>query len=607
MITAWSDSFFRAMPPRPRLSLSEWADAHRVIPRGTSPEAGPWRTSRTPYLREPMNAISDPEVEMVVCQWGSQLGKTDGLLLNAIGYYASQDPSPMLIVQSREIDAKSFRTERVVPMFRATPALQTKVSDSIRDEKNTEILMQFGGGGYLAYAWATSSASLASRPIRILLADEIDRWPLFIGRDGDPWDQARQRTSNFHNRKIVAVSTPTVEGASKIAKLYQDTDQRRLWVPCLRCGAFQVLQWDRVIYKNTAGEHVLEDVHYRCIHCDGRIEERDRPEMLDACEWEADNPGHRHRGYQLSSLYSPWVKWRELAEEWITATRDRDRAKLQGFINLRLGETWTEQGNEVHAETLEARTEEYDAEVPPGALLLVCGVDVQDNRLEAEIVGWGIGKESWGIQYAIIPGDTSNTTPAGPWRRLDELLARAWSRADGTQLTLWCVCVDSGGHRTDEVYEFCRDRLARNIFPIKGRGGMGIVIAGKMTLNKLRAPLYEVGVDGAKDTLFSRLTLADPGPGYCHFPRNAGRGYDAEYFRGLVSEKRVTKVRLGRAVHVWTQKYARNEPLDCRNYATAAMELLNPNFEELAKVQSGPPQPPARPPRRKIYSKGVGW
>ena len=599
-------SVLRALRPRPRLSVSEWADRHRVVPRGTSPEPGPWRTDRVPYLREVMDSISDPSVERVIFQAASQVGKTE-MLLGVIGYFADQDPSPILLVHPTEIAMGNFSRERVDPMFRASPALADKLPESQRDRGNTIMLRQFPGG-YLACGWATSAVSLASRPIRVLLGDELDRWPESTGRDGDPWAQAIQRTSNFHNRKVVAVSTPTVEGFSAIARLYEDSDQRRFYVPCPRCGEHQVLEWRGVIYKADDGQVDLENLHYRCAHCSGRIEERDRPAMLRAGEWRAENPGHAHRGYQLSSLYSPWVRWRELAAEWIKANAERDRRGLQEFVNLRLGETWTEESERITVEALEKNREAYEAEVPDGVLFLTAGVDVQDNRLEVLVTGWGVGRESWAIAYAIIAGDTS--TP-DPWSRLDAHLARAWKRPDGRELTLWCACVDSGGHRTQEVYAFCRDRTARNVFAVKGRAGAGLPIAGKPSLNSLRAPLYHVGVDTGKEALFSRLALAEPGPGYCHFPTAREAGFDDEFFKGLVSEKRVVKLRAGRRSTEWKQVRARNEPLDCAVYATAAMEILTPDFAALAAAEeaargAGPPKstPPAR---RRVLSKGVEW
>lgn len=335
--------------------------------------------------------------------------------------------------------------------------------------------------------------------------------------------------------------------------------------------------------------------------------------MLAECEWQPERPGVRTRGYQLSALYSPWVKWRDLAEQWAKAHANRDKRGLQEFINLRLGETWIEEGHKVDAESLEKNRETYDARVPAGVLLLTCGVDVQDNRLEAEVVGWGAAKESWGIHYEIIPGDTTDLGPLGPWAKLDEFLQRTWARADGTALRLWCVCVDSGGHRTSEVYTFCRDRIPRNVFAIKGRAGEGHPIIAKPTItSNLRIPLFLAGVDAAKGDLYSQLANAEPGPGYCHFPRDREANYDSEYFHGLCSEKRVPKIRAGRRHYEWKQVHSRNEPLDCRVYSMAALEIIGPEYEKLA-AQYAPTKPAAptgmRPqqPRRRVLSKGLSF
>lgn len=591
------------MQPREDLTVSQWADRYRVIPPGTSPEPGAWRTDRVPYLREILDAISDPTVERITVQAASQVAKSE-ILLNAIGYFAHQDPSPILLVQATELTMRGFSKERVAPMFAASPALRGKLVDGARDPDNTIMLRQFPGG-LLACAWAGSAASLASRPIRVVLSDEVDRWPDTTGRDGDPHAQAVQRASNFHNRKIVNVSTPTVEGFSAIARLYDDSDQRQYHVPCPHCGVLQVLEWSGVIYKREDGVVDLDDVHYRCAHCAGRIEERDRPEMLAAGEWKAEKD-HQHRGYQISALYSPWVRWRELAAEWIKANKDRDKRGLQEFMNLRLGETWTEEAERITVEALEKNREEYSAEVPDGVLLLTAGVDVQDNRLEAEVLGWGVGRESWGIAYRIFAGDTSMTDP---WTRLDDFLARTWSKGDGRTFGLWCACVDSGGHRTQEVYRFCCDRTARNVFAIKGYAGAGRPIVGKPTLNALRANLFPVGADTGKEAIYSRLALAEHGPNYCHFPLERGRGYDDEYFKGLISEKRVVKIRGGRRTTEWKQVRARNEPLDVRVYATAAMEIMTPDFATLAAAEAqargAAPATIAKPARRRVLSKGV--
>jgi phage terminase large subunit GpA-like protein len=612
----WSDAFRSRMRPRPRLTVSEWADRHRVVPPGTSPEPGAWRTDRVPYLREILDAVSDPDVERIYVQAASQVAKSE-ILLNTIGFFAQHDPSPILLVQSTEDAMKGFSKERVAPMFEASPALRGLLEPGERNPANTTMLRQFPGG-LLACAWAGSAASLASRPIRVVLGDELDRWPDTTGRDGDPWAQAVQRTSNFFNRKILAVSTPTVESFSAIARLYDDSDQRRYHVPCPRCGVLQVLEWSGVIYKREDGTHDLDQVHYRCAHCAGRIEERERPAMLAAGEWRAENPDHRNRGYHISALYSPWVRWSELAAEWIKANAERDKRGLQEFVNLRLGEAWTEESERITVEALEKNREPYESPLPDGALVLTAGVDVQDNRLEAEVVGWGIGRESWGVEYVVIPGDTSLDAT---WHRLDEFLQRTWARADGRALGIWCAFVDSGGHRTQEVYKFCGPRQPRNVYATKGYAGQGRPLVGKMSVsNQQRVPLFPIGADTGKEAVYSRLALERvtpeaAGPGFCHFPIDSG--YDDEFFKGLVSEKRVTKMRAGRSTTTWQKTRARNEPLDIRVLATAALEVMMPDtpgspahLPSLAAAEekargSAPAATQEKPQRRRVLSRGV--
>jgi phage terminase large subunit GpA-like protein len=426
-----------------------------------------------------------------------------------------------------------------------------------------------------------------------------------------------QRTSNFFNAKVIAVSTPTEEGASAIARLYEDTDRREFHVPCPRCGAYQVLMWKGIIYKREDGTRDLDDVHYRCEHCSGRIEERERPWMLERGEWrpgprvsEDDAPPADTRGYHISRIYSPWTRWRALAELWITATTARDQRAMQSFVNLSLGEVWLSETEKITVEVLEKNREEYAAEIPDGVLMLSCGVDTQDDRLELEVVGWGAGRESWGLEYAVIPGDTSLDAT---WHKLDTSLQKTWQRADGRTLPIWCSFIDSGGHRTTEVYSFAKARQARNVYATKGYAGQGRALVGKPTTsNQLRVLLYPIGADTGKEAVYSRLALTTPGPGYCHWPLK--QGFDDHYFKGLVSERRVRKKRGGRTVVAWEQR-GRNEPLDCRVLATAAMESMNLDFVALAEKEakdSGSGGGGAAPatttaPRRRVYSKGVQW
>lgn len=592
----WREAGLTCFRPAPRLTASQWADAHRIVTGG--PEPGRWRTDRLPFLREILDAISDPDVERIVFMASAQTGKSS-VMENAVAFFAHQDPSPILLIQATEAAARAFSKERISPMFAATPVLRGLISQKEKDADATVLLKRFPGG-LLACAWASSSTQLASRPIRVVLADELDRWPTETGEDGDPFAQAYARTSTFGSRrKVLAASTPTIENTSRIARLFEDSDQRRYHVPCPHCGVLQPLEWANLIYKNAAGAVDLDGVHYKCPECGGRIEERHRPAMIAEGAWVAHNPGHPHRGYQISALYSPWTTWRELAAEWVRAVNDRDRRGMQEFYNLRLGLPWREEVERITVEELEKNREPYEAEVPDGVLLITVGVDVQDARLEAQVIGWGVHRESWAIRYEVIPGDTSNMSPDGPWFRLDAFLSRAWTKADGTAMLPICTFVDSGGHRTQEVYTWCRERQTRNIFACHGVGGQGKPICGKPTQNHLRATHFAVGVEDAKATIMSRLMLLTHGPGFPHYP--IGQGFDDEYFKGLLSERLV----LRRGKRVWERVYRRNEPLDTLVYCMAAMEsMVSPN--PMLLTPTGAPSAYANSaPRRRVLSRGV--
>ncbi|MDY0063369.1 MAG: phage terminase large subunit family protein [Myxococcota bacterium] len=610
MSNIWREAAAAVCLPRPRLTVSEWADRYRVIAQGTSPEPGPWRTERVPYLRGIMDALVDPAIETVVVMLASQLGKSESCL-NILGYFVDQDPAPVLVVHPTIEAMEAFSKERIDPMFRATTALQGKLDSGLGDRGNSRkasntIRVKHFPGGYLAMTGANAPAGLAARPIRVVLCDEVDRFPESAGTEGDPVKLARQRTSNFHNRKIVLVSTPTIDGLSKIQHWHGQGDQRQYLVPCPHCGVRQVLRWERTCYKNAAGERDFEHVHYLCGACERPIEERHKPAMLAAGEWVAQQPGGHVASFgDLSALCSPWVKWSTLAEEWCKAQDDKDRRGLQEFVNLRLGQPWVEHQQTIAVEYLERRREYYGPTLPAGIVLLTAGVDVQDNRLEAEILGWGPGKESWGVQYLRLMGDP---TQPSVWQLLDSHLTATWQTADGRRLVVACVAVDSGGHCTSEVYDFCRAREARRVFAIKGQGGQGTPLIGKPSRNnRQRAVLFHIGVDDAKGTVFSRLLLDHEGAGYCHFPREGPRNYDADYFKGLLSEKRVVVQRAGLKKVEWKKTADRNEPLDCRVYATAALEILSPNLETLAgSAGRGEPKRPAPAPGgRRILSRGV--
>ncbi|MDR1978294.1 MAG: phage terminase large subunit family protein, partial [Synergistaceae bacterium] len=588
--------------PPPDLTVSQWADQERRIPPEASAEPGRWRTSRAEYQREIMDALSDHRVQRIVMMTSAQIGKTE-LLLNIVGYHIDQEPAPILKVDPTLEMGEAFSKDRLAPMIRDTPALWGKIKDPrARDSGNTLLHKTFPGG-HITIAGANSPASLASRPIRVLLCDEVDRYPMSAGTEGDPVDLAIQRTQNFWNRRVMLVSTPTIMGISRIEKAYEASTKEKWCVPCPSCGEFQPYEWDRIIHKD------VPEPLMKCAHCGASHGEIDWKAGQERGIWVAENKNETQtRGFHLNAFASPWVTWTSLVEQYREAYKNGEEA-LKVWWNTKLGLPWENQAGAIEAETLESHREEYAAEIPDGVLLLTCGVDTQDDRLEAEVVGWGVGKESWGIEYRVFYGDPGRKEV---WSALDDFLLHFWSYADGEEIGISCTCVDSAGHYTDDVYRFCKPRARRNVFAIVGRGDSGKPSVSKPSRsNRRHVPLFTLGVSTIKGSLFSRLRVEHPGAGYCHFPIEAKtnhRGYDAPYFKGLVSERMVVKKVRGRDRIEWEprSKGIRNEPLDVRVYATGALEILNPDLErrkERRTVKGKSKKPAANPQPREPLKK----
>jgi phage terminase large subunit GpA-like protein len=523
-----------------------------------------------------MDAVSDPSVETVVVMSSAQVGKTE-IINNVIAFHVHLDPAPILVVQPTIEMAETWSKDRFAPMLRDTPALQGLVSDPrTRDSGNTLRQKQFPGG-QIAMAGANSPASLASRPVRILLMDEVDRFPPSAGSEGDPVRLATKRTANFWNRKVIMTSTPTTKGASRIEAAWEESDQRIYEVPCPVCGVFQTLKWGQVRWtKDDKGNP--QGVHYECEHCKAHLTEPDKHRMIRNGRWIVARPWVvRVAGFHINELYSPWSTWAGVVENFLEAKKRPETLKV--WVNTSLGESWEEEGVTVDDAALGGRRENYGIgdPLPDGVLLLTAGVDVQGDRIEATAWGFGIGEESWVIQHAAFRGNPETSLKV--WRDLDDWLAKTWAHSGGTTLRIAAACVDSGGHATQQVYDFCRKREARRIWSIVGRAGAGlplIKIGTRRTRQKV--VLGIVGTDTAKGLLFSRLAMTEFGPGYIHFPRDV----DNEYFRQLTAEKLMTKHVKGVPTRVWKQIRARNEALDCAVYAFAAFASLNANLERIA-------------------------
>jgi phage terminase large subunit GpA-like protein len=547
------------LAPPPKLTISEWADRYRVLSRESSAEPGKWNTDRAPYQRGMMDTCSDPLTEQVVAMLAAQTGKTDALACNVVAFYIDQDPAPMLVLHPTQQMGEAWSKDRLAPMLRDTPRLRGKVKDPrARDSGNTLLQKQFAGG-HVTISGANSAASLASRPIRIVICDEVDRYPASAGSEGDPVGLAFKRTATFWNRKLILTSTPTIKGFSRIEAAFQESDQRHYHVPCPHCDEMQTLQWGNLKWEDGDPETAA----YMCDSCGVLIEEQHKGEMLRRGVWIAENPGHRTAGFHLNALYSPWARWPDLVREWLEAQGNPERLKV--FVNTVLGQTWEEDGERVSPDSLTGRRESYRAQVPDGVGLLVAAVDTQGDRLEVTVKGYGAGEESWVIHHEQLWGDPARDEV---WQQLEEVRTRAWKCESGAELRIAALCIDSGGHHTEHVYRYVKPRQPQRVWATKGVSQPGRPLVGRPSrANKHGVKLLPIGTDTAKDVVFARLKLTTPGPGYMHFPDFL----DQEFFDQLTSEKVVTRYTKGRPVRRYEKTRPRNEALDLEVLCLAAL------------------------------------
>jgi len=610
-VIALEQAFYRALAPPPDLTVSQWADEYRVLSPEASAEPGRWDTARAPYQREIMDAILDSTIETIVVMSSAQIGKSE-MLLNMLGYTIDVDPAPVLLVQPTLEMAEAFSKDRIDPMLRDSPVLRDKIRDAKRDASNT-IRHKTFPGGHITLAGSNSPASLASRPIRLLLGDEIDRWD--VSSEGDPLALAEKRTTTFWNRKHLLVSTPTIKGISRIEAKYAESDQRRCYVACPHCATRHVLAWKHVHWTN----HDPATAHLVCPECGGVIDESGRQEMLSDPEWRASAPFTGTAGFHVWEAYSPWRRLADIVADFLEAKKAPDT--LQVFVNTSLGESWEDQqGEQQEPGALLARREPYKAAVPDGACCLTMGVDVQDDRLEALVIGWGPGEESWVIDAHVFPGDPQRPEP---WQGLDLLLARSYTHETGALLPIAATCIDTAGHRTQHVYDYVAKRQHQRVHAIIGRDGSDRPIisapAQKRSGRDIRkVALFTVGTDTCKGLIYSRLKVTEHGPGYVHFPlpHQVGQefraGVDEEFFAQLTAERLITKFKSGVPVRSWIRTRPRNEALDMTVYAIAALRLLRPNLAEMAErlnptMKPTPPKPTEAKPRWIPARRPGGW
>lgn len=568
-----------SLRPPPNLKPSDWAERNVKIPVGNA-VPGYIRFDNAPYQRLPLDLMADPDCERITLQWAAQVGKTQ-LALCGQAYHIAMRPMSQMMMQPSEGDLQVWLSSKFDPMVAANESLQRVIAKPRGRNGVNNTKMKSYPGGFLMFAWAGSPRTMRGRSAPFIVADEVDGYDRVS--EGHPVGLLWQRSATFgDDRKLVEISTPTIKGQSYIEAAFQAGDQRYFFVPCPGCGVRQVLSWMQVTWDgkdNPKADQYPDTAVYVCQGCGMCWNDGDRKVAIRNGEWVAQKPFRGHASFHLSELYSTFRTLRAIVKSYLEKIETND---LQTFVNVSLAQTWEEQGEQADADTLEKRCEEYRVDVPMGGVVLTAGVDMQGDRLEVEIVAWGFGEESWSIDYVVLWGDP---TLGEVWEDLEDLLSRTYQHESGNVLTIQAACVDTGGTggMTQSAYDWLRGKTGRRIFGTKGIPGWGKPIVAAPSRkqsgkNVRKIDLFQVGADEAKLAVMRRLTVKQPGPGYCHFPSDRG----SEYFKQLTAERLITRYVKGFPVREWHKMRERNEALDCRVLATAALKIMNPTFKRLA-------------------------
>lgn len=586
--------------PPSELRVSEFSDQTVIVTSG--PLAGThWQTDFAPYQRGILDVFHEPGIEIAVVMGSSQWGKTS-IAVNLCAYHIKHDPCSILVVEPTEDPmARDFAKNRLDPIIDASPEL----SDAVRRKRNKRsggtVLQKTFRGGSLSIAGANSASSLAARPVRVLICDEVDRYPAELPGEGATLAIAFKRTTTFRRRRrILLLSSPTLAG-SPIHEWWSSGDQRRYYVPCPSCKKGFAYEWQLVKWERDPDRPSTARIH--CPSCGHGLDDAERVAMLKFGTWIADKPDRDDASivsFHLWEAYSPFSSLSEIVTNFLRARRKQkegDRAEMHTWINTTLGEpVEPDEGEGAEPHALLARREEYAAPVPTEAVVLTAGIDIQDDRIEGLVIGWGIGEESWLVDRFYFAGDTEGPEP---WRELEQALENEYRHSSGPTLPIACACIDSAGHRTTIVYDFV-GRHPRT-FAIIGRDGERPIVSSPTPRswgrNGRQVPLYTIGVDSAKALWQSRLILTEHGPGFAHLP--IAPWADEELCQQLTSERLIKRFKKGVPRMEWIKRRPRNEGLDCAVYAVAALRLLHPDLKLLADRLANPnartPPPPRKP------------
>ena len=571
------------LAPPPDMHIWEWAEKHFVIPNDAA-EPGRYKASRTPYLKGIFEAVKNPNVEEIICVLAAQTAKTT--LQQAISGYAiaeEQGSGILFLMPTKEL-AESFSKEKYSKFIKSTKVLKNLLTGKKAEASDSILGKFFKNDSWIAFAGANSENSVSSRSVRWALMDEISRMPDSVGSEGSPIKLARKRTSTFFNKKIIMTSTPTVKGSCKATRIYEDDATKRFEfrVICPECKEYIALKWTQVMWDK---KNPIESAYYECQECgeDIKLDSR-KHKILNSGHWfdlDPEKPDFRH-GYQLSALYSPWVSLSEMVREFKSAVAAGE-LEMKTFVNTYLGQPFQAENKAVEHAQLFMRREHYPEGIQiPGGSILTCGVDVGHDRLVAEVVAWSSSMESWSVEYRTLWGDPSD---GKTWAQLKHLLDAEYTSVHGFKLPILATAIDTGGHHTRETYQFIKTYGARyRIWGIKGKEGDRPIVSApskKKTGRDARPiDLYIIGVDTAKHLVYNYLAINDEGPRFCHFPIRDE--YDQNHFKQLTAEYPEVVYVKGRPVIRWKKpSHIRVEQLDCRVYAMAALEILNPRWDRV--------------------------
>lgn len=560
---------FSNFKPPEKLLPSEYCERHVKIPAGNA-KPGAIRFKNAPYQVEPLDMTVNPDCERISLMWGAQTGKSQVQLM-AMGFFIDHDPQSIMHMQPSQNDLQTWLTAKFDPMVDTTPTLKAKIAAPRgREGVNNQRMKQYPGG-FLMFAWAGSPKTMRGRSAPKIFPDEIDGYEQT--KEGSAVQLLWQRAATFGDQRLLfETSTPTIKGASNIETAFEEGDQRRWYCPCPHCGHKQYLKWSCVSWpKDEDGKHLPDKAAYVCEDCGAEWDDVERFQAIRNGEWIAEKDFLGHASYHLPEMASTFRRLRDIVKSFLSKKASGD---LQTFINVSLAETWEEEGEKLEPDILYNRREHYPAEVPVDNCVLTAAVDTQDDRFEIEVVAWAAGEESYRISYERLYGDLSRSEI---WDLLAKRLKRQFVTPSGLMLDIKLCLIDSGGHYTDEVYQFSRKHGVRRFVPIKGHSQSGKPVANfPRKRNDKKVYLTMIGTDTAKEVVTSRLQIFEPGEGYCHYPIR--EGFDEEYFKHLTNERRETKIVKGRRVVVWNAGGRRNEPFDTHVYNLAAIRVLQQHF-----------------------------